>query len=279
MRDYHDLTRIDSHFAFGKNWAAYAKTISEAQIDESIRALSKLLGDVSLDGRRFLDIGCGSGLHSLAALRLGAGEVVATDIDVDSITTTKEILGLHAKGLSFSTKHESVFSLNATDLGHFDVVYSWGVLHHTGDLLRAMKCAVSLVKPGGLFVFALYRRIWMDWFWKVEKRWYSKASPRFQFVSRSLYSRLFGMGLLMRGRRMRDYATAYHSNRGMSFEHDAHDWLGGYPYESISPAEVQRLMDSLGFSKVRTFARKGALLGRDIGVFGSGCDEYVYARE
>src|SRR6516164_3300543 len=93
-----DLLDPKSHFAFGKNWASYAKLVTEAQVEEAVVGLRRLAsGD--LQGKRFLDIGCGSGLHSLAALRLGASEVVALDIDPESVATTRQLLQLLASGL------------------------------------------------------------------------------------------------------------------------------------------------------------------------------------
>jgi hypothetical protein len=55
--------------------------------------------------------------------------------------------------------------------------------------------------------------------------------------------------------------------------HDLHDWLGGYPYESITPIQVAQELTNLGFAHVRS-----KIEPRSIGLFGSGCDEYVYAR-
>jgi 2-polyprenyl-6-hydroxyphenyl methylase/3-demethylubiquinone-9 3-methyltransferase len=65
----------------------------------------------------------------------------------------------------------------------------------------------------------------------------------------------------------------YHSQRGMEFGHDVHDWMGGYPYESISAPEVEAFMRRIGFAHVRSFTSP-----LTIGLFGSGCDEYVYRR-
>ncbi len=114
--------------------------------------------------------------------------------------------------------------------------------------------------------------------WKVAKRWYTGASPRAQAVARAVYLKLFGLGLRLTGRRLERYAREYLSNRGMHFEHDVHDWLGGHPYESVSAREVDRLMRGMGFVLERAFVRRGKLLGRDLGLFGSGCDEYLYLR-
>lgn len=274
-----NLTRAETHFAFGKNWAEYAKQITEAAIVEAEKGLQRLLGP-RLDGLRLLDIGCGSGLPALAALRLGACEVVAVDIDADSVATTRELLARHAQGRPWRVERQSVFNLTPATYGTFGVVYSWGVLHHTGDLNRALRQGAALVEPsgGGRFAFALYRRVWMDWFWRIEKRWYAHATPAAQKRVSAVYIALFRTGLAATGRSFASFVANYETNRGMEFDHDVHDWLGGWPYESISPPEVAALMGKLGFTPELVLARKGRVLGRDPRFFGSGCDEFVYRR-
>lgn len=274
-----DLTRLEAHFAFGKNWAAYAEKVTAVEIAEAERGLIRLLGTDRLDGERFLDIGCGSGLHALAALRLGAREVIAVDLDPGSVATTRALLERHApQDAVFRVEAISVFDLHSDAMGTFDIVYSWGVLHHTGDMERAVRCAAAMVGAGGRFAFALYRRVWMDVFWRWEKRWYARASLQAQRRARAVYIALFRLGLWATGRSFTRYVNDYRSNRGMDYYHDVHDWMGGWPYESILPAEVESLMGGLGFAAERVFARKGKLFGRDPGFFGSGCDEFVYKR-
>lgn len=274
MSDATDLTGLESHFAFGENWASYAEKISQAEIDEAVRGLERLCGG-RLDGQRFLDIGCGSGLHSLAALRLGAAEVVCVDIDPASVATTRTVLARHCAASATRVDQVSVFDMDPARWGQFDTVYSWGVLHHTGDMYRALRAAAALVKPSGTFVVALYRKTWMCWFWRIEKRWYTRASKRAQGIAMSIYLWFFARAL---GSKYKTYVDEYRGSRGMNFYNDVHDWLGGYPYESITPDETDRFMTSIGFRGERTFARKGRYFGRYSGVFGSGCDEYVYVR-
>lgn len=276
-----DLTRLETHFAFGQNWSDYADKIREDQIIEARSALLRLLGNEVLAGKRFLDIGCGSGLHSLAALQLGAAEVVATDIDPDSVNTTERVLRQFAPaGASYRVIQRSVFDLNVADLGSFDVTYSWGVLHHTGNMYEAIARAGAMTSPSGLFVFALYAKTWLCGFWTIEKRWYAAASAKRQECARRNYIRLLRIRLLIGGHGFAAYKAKYRSNRGMDFDHDVHDWLGGYPYESISNREVDDWMTSTGFQAERLFvSSKGKILGRNVGFFGSGCDEYVYARK
>ncbi len=270
-----DLLSRESHFAFGKNWASYAKLVTQAQIDEAVAGLRKLLGGGDLQGKRFLDIGCGSGLHSLAALRLGAAEVLAVDLDRDSVATTRHMLETHAAGHKWRVLEKSVFDLDPADLGQFDLVYSWGVLHHTGDMYRALRCAAAMLAPGGDFVFALYRHTRLCWFWKLEKRWYAHAGQRGQSLAQSLYIAVFRLLCYPRGKDFHALVANYRTaNRGMDFRHDVHDWLGGWPYESIAPRQTERFMHELGLRHVRSFA----LQKTSLGLLGSGCDEYVYGR-
>ncbi|MFN4280903.1 class I SAM-dependent methyltransferase [Thermosynechococcus sp.] len=269
-----DVTSQAAHFAFGKNWADYATKISEQQINKAEKGLERLLGRDAIRYRRFLDIGCGSGIHTLAALRLGVSEALAVDIDPDSVATTQALLEQWAPSTNWHTQTISVFDLKPSEVGTFDIVYSWGVLHHTGDMKRAICRASEMVKEGGLFAFALYRRTLFDLFWKWEKRWYSTASPKAQDLARNVYTALFRFRFWTKGRSFKEYVTSYSQNRGMVYENDVHDWLGGWPYETISPSEVEKVMHQLGFTLVRAFTKEE----RWIGILGNGCDEYVYQR-
>jgi 2-polyprenyl-6-hydroxyphenyl methylase/3-demethylubiquinone-9 3-methyltransferase len=269
------LTDRSSHFDFGKNWASYATLLDQGRIDEAVRGLERLCGG-RIDGKSFLDVGCGSGLHSLSAAKLGAAKVLGLDLDSDSVNTTRTVMAKHAPSAIWDAREKSVFDLSPTELGQFDIVYSWGVLHHTGDMYRAIRCAAAMTKPGGQFVFALYRKTRSCEFWKVEKRWYAKASPGAQRGARAVYRGLFRVALALQGRSYRRYVDGYQSNRGMNFDHDVHDWLGGWPYESISPSEVDKFMAELGFARVRQLLVTEKQTPS--GIFGSGCDEYVYQK-
>ena len=278
-----DLTCGESHFAFGRNWASYAEQVGEAEIAEAEVCLRRLL-PVSLQGLTLLDIGSGSGLHAVAALKLGASHVVAIDLDVDAVNTTRRMLERFAPEKQWEVHLQSVFDLDdvegsSSPQRQYDVVYSWGVLHHTGDLHRALRVASACVAPGGRFAFALYRRTWLDLMWKLEKRWYSNATPAAQARARVLYRKAFALWLKVRNVSFSNYVANYRSNRGMDFEHDVHDWLGGWPYESISRSEVDFNLCRLDFSREHTPTGSASrLFGRDIGLFGSWCDEYVYRR-
>lgn len=269
-----DLLDQGTHFKFGKNWLDYAAKIDERKIAQAVADLRRLAGREQLDGLSFLDIGCGSGLHTLAAVRLGAARAVGLDIDPDSVVASRQTLSRFAPRAASHFDVCSIFDVTPASLGTFDIVYSWGVLHHTGDMRRAIETAAGLVAPEGLLLLALYRKTPYCGLWRLEKRWYSGATERRQKRARQIYIFLHRLAAKVKWRDFDAYIRNYSNDRGMDFCNDVHDWLGGYPYESISPPACRRLLASLGFDLEREFVIKARLTG----LLGSGCDEYAFRR-
>jgi len=246
-----------TRFAFGDNWSDYAKTADGKALAEAQAGLTRLLPDgFDPNGKSFLDIGCGSGLHSVAAHRLGFSPIMAVDYDDASVATTKALANRF--NAPINCFRDDI--LNSKLLDQFDVVYSWGVLHHTGDMEKAIKNAQLLVKPGGTFIIAIYLKTKFCGMWKVIKRTYSAGSPLRQRPMAAIYiAALKARGL---GGVRRD--------RGMNFYHDAIDWLGGYPYESAHPETIKEIVGS----SCRLVKLKNAVPSR--GLFGTGCAEYTF---
>jgi hypothetical protein len=205
-------------------------------------------------------------------LRLGASQVDGVDIDPDSIEAARRLLSKFDVGKNWSVDTANLLWL---DPQPYDVVYSWGVLHHTGEMWRALERVTTFVRPGGLLAIAIYRRTPACPFWKREKEFYSSAPAPVRLLIRSLYKTAYLSAIAASGRNPFGYVFNYHNRtRGMSFHHDIHDWLGGYPYESASPDEITAFMAQHGFSVERSFQRPAAVKG----LFGSHCDEYVARR-
>jgi SAM-dependent methyltransferase len=267
-----DLKAVGRHFAFGENWASYAQLVTEEHVRHATAEMQRLFAGVDLTDRSFLDIGCGSGIHAAAALRLGCGALVAIDIDETSVATTRATLGTFAADRDVDVRTLSVFAADPKQLGQFDVVYSWGVLHHTGGMWEAVRKAASLVAPGGYFAIALYRKTPLCGLWRLEKRFYANAPRVVQKTIRAAYIGMYRLKCAIVGKDFHAVLTSYKQQRGMDYEHDVHDWLGGYPYESATPQEVRDTLEKCGLTMVREFSHSA---GWGLTVH---CDEYVFQR-
>jgi predicted RNA methylase len=269
-----NLLEFESHFSFGENWAQYAEKIDERRIEEAERSLIRLLGGrESIEGKTFLDIGCGSGLFSLAAVRLGCKRLLAVDLDPNSVETTRKTLERYAPaGTHWDCKRISVFDLDPVHVGTFEVVYSWGVLHHTGAMYKAIEKASTVVAPNGTIALALYGKTPFCGLWRIEKRIYSRSPKWVQRAIEHVYHVAVAARLALKGESLKKRRETYFQQRGMDMYHDTRDWLGGYPYESISPQEAMTLMHKLGFEPIRSF------VSPCIGLLGAGCDEYSFIK-
>jgi SAM-dependent methyltransferase len=260
-------------FAFGENWGRFLTLVDERRIHSAEISLRSLLGMDRLDGLRLLDLGSGSGLFSLAARRLGA-EVHSCDYDPDSVACTAELRRRHAtddpKWLverGSALDEEFLFRL-----GTFDIVYSWGVLHHTGAMWRAVELAASAVASGGVLAIAIYnRQRLLTPFWIRVKRTYLALPRSLRPLLVWPYVVYAGLGSaatdLLRGRSPWARWRA-HGTRGMNLYHDAVDWVGGWPFEAATPVEIETFLASRGFTLVRSVT-----VGRR-----HGCNEFVFHR-
>lgn len=267
------LTDVSTHYEFGANWKDYSAKIDDQAIEEAEAGVLKLIPRDSLEGKTFLDIGSGSGLHSLAALRLGAKSVTAIDIDPNSVETTRATLRLNWQGQNVDVRLVSILAPEARDLGSFDIVYSWGVLHHTGAMWESIEKAAGHVKPGGQFVLAIYRKTPLCWAWKIEKRIFTNAGRIVRSLIRTPYIAAYKLGLRITGRDPAEFIANYKHVRGMNFYNDIDDWLGGYPYESATEKEIVDFLATRGFE-----AELVNELHPKLGLFGTGCSEFRLRR-
>lgn len=251
-------------FSFGKNWRLFLGSVDEERIRRAESSLSSMLEEPNFEGRRFLDIGCGSGLFSLAARRLGA-EVYSFDYDPDSVLCAEELRRRYGfDDVQWQIETGSVLDLDyMRSLGRHEIVYAWGVLHHTGDLWKALDYASEAVAEGGLIFLALYndQGLRSD-LWRWVKRLYCSGVVG-RVVTTAVYLPAVAVSLaagdLVHGRNPRRRYTEYSSRRGMSPVRDWIDWLGGYPFEVASPEEV------VEFFRARGFAPEKVLTTRSLG--------------
>ena len=255
-------------FKFGQNWQTYSlNALDESKLEQAKQALASLIDQQDLHGKTFIDIGCGAGLNSISAAMFGADHIYALDIDPQCIAvTTKNVERFLPPGQAGSITAEQLSVLDSAAMNHIpqaEIVYSWGVLHHTGHMIDAIQKAAALVTPGGLFVIAIYNKHITSRVWHTIKAIYNRVPS---LVQRVMYYLFYGVIFVAKFAATR--RNPLHKERGMSFGYDVIDWIGGYPYEYASIEEIVTLVSKLGFTAKKVVPAE----------VGTGCNEFVFVR-
>ncbi len=263
------MSPTEQRFGFGRNWQNFARKLTETQVEAATRSLQQMLGVDNLEGMTFLDAGCGSGLFSLAACRLGARRVVSFDYDRQSVACAKSLQNRFGFFGNWSIMPgDALDPVFLSGLGQFDIVYSWGVLHHTGDMWRALDCIVTTVRPGGRLFISLYNdQGTISRAWRMVKHFYVESPAIVQTIMAACWYSVTVLYRVYVGIRHGKSPSAWlqGSERGMSLWHDVVDWIGGYPFETADPESVIEHLEKLDFTSEKTHLKHG-----------SGCNEYIF---
>lgn len=260
-------------FEFGENWVRFLAVLNDERIEEAKKSLKEMLAVESLAGKTFLDAGSGSGLFSLAARMLGA-TVYSFDYDPQSVACTKELKQRYfAEDKDWIVAQGSVLDKDyLSSLGQYDVVYSWGVLHHTGAMWEALSNVAPLVARGGQLFIAIYNNQGRATSrWVILKELYNKypliRTPLAIYTLIRHWTLTIIRDMQHHGNPLVSWKN-YKTSRGMSAWHDIVDWIGGYPFEVAKPEEIFNFYRDKGFHLQQLKTCAG----------GHGCNEFVFSR-
>jgi len=251
-------------FNFGANWQNFSRQMDLERVEIAAQSLRSLLQKENINAMSFLDVGCGSGLFSIAAVRLGAVRVVGIDNNPLSVSVSKQNHGKWAPQASINILLGSVLDEKMMDsLGTFDIVYAWGVLHHTGEMWKAIRLVANRVSPGGWLVLAIYNRHVTSPMWRRIKWFYNQLPKLGQWIMTVGFASVIYISKLLVVRN-----NPIQKERGMDFWYDVIDWIGGYPYEYATLQEIEIFCRSLGFELQATIPAQVP----------TGCNEFVCKR-
>ncbi len=268
------INREVIQFDFGENWKSFSASLEPKDVETARTSFRDLFAKVPLEGRSFLDIGFGQGLGVCLADEAGA-RVHACDINpkcVEAMESTARFFPgfqlspipvIVGSILSNATSRQLKLLLASTERDGFDVVHSWGVLHHTGDMKTAVENAASLVKAGGHLVLAICNSHWSSPIWHWIKRTYVHTSPLLQKWLTALF-----VPVIFAAKYAVTRQNPLHQGRGMDFHHDVVDWVGGYPYEYRNIGQLTGQIEKIGFKTLKVVKARVP----------TGCNEFVFQR-
>ena len=205
------------------------------------------------------------------AYKLGAKSILSLDIDENSIACCQRLKQSIGDPNNWQIVQASILDdVFISSLGKFDFVYSWGVLHHTGQMWKAIKNASNLVADQGYFCIAIYNKseglnIYPDFrfgnsqFWLLEKKFYISL-PRFiQSIINFCCMSILILIYLVTFNNPLKIIKGHKSFRGMTWETSIIDWLGGYPYEFANTEEIFKFIKPLGFNLENLKCNNGLL--------------------
>ena len=267
---------LKPQFDFGENWSDFsANALTSERIRQAREEFAGFMarGTAGIVRKSFLDIGFGQGLSLLSAASMGA-VAVGCDLNPKCAQVLErnrqhypEVAGraipVVVGSILDPVTLDTLKKLAPGELG-YDIVHSWGVLHHTGSMWQGIDNAASLVRPGGTLFLALYNRHWTSPVWAAIKYCYVRWPD---WMQRMIVGVCYPVILAAKWAVTRRNPMSM--DRGMDFYYNVVDWVGGYPYEYASTAEVARHLERCHF----------VLRASTPANVPTGCNEYVFVRQ
>jgi 2-polyprenyl-3-methyl-5-hydroxy-6-metoxy-1,4-benzoquinol methylase len=209
----------DGRRLYASDWAAFMESLG--------------LPPATFNGRRVLDVGCGSCEKASLYADWGAS-VTGLEMTAPVVALARDVIGER----DVTLVNASLFDFQPAI--QYDIVIADGVLHHCADTFEALKRCASFVAPGGIMVVGLVN-VWGGFWWFKPARGLCRLLAPRDFHRRAVWgTRLFAW---TRGGHESGDQDAYRRSRRSW----AYDWFANPRWNAHRPATVLRWLAELGF--------------------------------
>jgi len=284
--DFIGDTRADYCRNFGDQWQRF-RTVQIDSVSGLAESHQRFFAETGwrpeeIQGKVLLDAGCGAGRFSEVAMQYGA-KVVAVDLS-EAAWACRRTLERFPSDDCLVVRAD-LFDLPFPDQ-MFDGIYSLGVLQHTPDPLKAVRCLARLLKPGARLATWIYERRSPDIRWFQPRTWIRAAIAHCSVETKLALARFLtvagfplGWGLSWFGRmgerasHFLPYAARHHLGRGdlrRQFDYcvmDTFDWYGPVYDQPQRAGDVMRAMEGAKLVNIRRLPARGmAIVGEAPGL-------------
>ncbi|MFQ6107920.1 MAG: class I SAM-dependent methyltransferase [Candidatus Aminicenantales bacterium] len=184
-----------------------------------------------------LDAGCGTGVFSIIFARMGALSVVGIDISKRSLERAQrqaDQLGLQ----NATFQKVNMLRLPFTD-ACFDIVWSWGSVHHTADPFGCLAELIRVLKPGGSLLVAVYRRTGLTFLHETLRKGLIRLPSKYWIPFSRFLSLVAAPGISLFKKRDK-------SRKGEKLEQLLFDWFFVPIRHSYLPEEIKSFLVKRG---------------------------------
>jgi len=242
---------------FGREWSTFTqRPLADSERLELFERYFSLI-DWSRRPRRCLDMGCGSGRWAVLAAPL-VDELVAADASREALEVARR--NVPAGNVLFV--ESSPENLPYPD-GHFDLIFSLGVLHHLPDTAGAIRSLARKLCPGGTLLLYLYyafdtRPAWFRALWKatdLTRRLISRAPFPVRYALSQAIAAVIYWPLARTAKNLpvpETWPLKFYAERSFyTMRTDALDRFGTRLEKRFTRSQIAAMLDSAGLASVR----------------------------
>jgi len=228
----HDIVASRVKRFYDDLWTRYTPAY-----DSCCEHVELFFSDAEIEGKRILDAGCGMGVFSVVFGKKGAARVIGIDLSEEGVRRAQRAAS-HFNLSNVEFREGNILRLPYPD-GSFDIVWSWGTLHHTAEPLKALEELIRVLKNGGTLFVTLYRSTKLSFLHEGIRKTLRLAHRRmWPLLAKLIALALFPATLFLKRRKK--------ARAGENLSDLVLDWYFNPVRHYYRPGEIRQLLEQEG---------------------------------